>query len=77
MPPQISISSFGCLSYGVRSNSNIDICVNISGVVVGRDYFSVGDAVVFVRGFLGTKFLMKVVNAIKMKPPEVEGPSGG
>jgi hypothetical protein len=41
-------------------------------VVEGRNSCSTGDdAQVFVHGLLDTKCLMKVVNSIKMKPPEV------
>jgi hypothetical protein len=35
VPPPIIVPSFGRYSYGVRSNSKIEVCVKISGVVVG------------------------------------------
>jgi hypothetical protein len=73
--PAIRAFSTQCLplqscSYRVRPNSNKEVCVKISGVIVGRNS-SAGDAHVSVRGFLDTEFLMKVVNSIKMKPSEV------
>jgi hypothetical protein len=71
VPPLLSVSPSGRCSYGVCPNSKIEVCVKISGVVVGRDSFFIGDVHVSVWGLLDTEFLMKVVNSIKMKPPEV------
>jgi hypothetical protein len=36
VPPPISVPPSGHRSYGVLSNSKIEVCVKISGVVVGR-----------------------------------------
>jgi hypothetical protein len=61
----------GHCSYGVHPNSKIEVCVKISGVVIGYNSFVAGDAQVTVCGFLGTESHMKVVKYVKMKPLEV------
>jgi hypothetical protein len=43
VPPLHNVSPSGRCSYGVRHNSKIEVCVKISGVVVGRISFSAGD----------------------------------
>jgi hypothetical protein len=71
VPPQLSVTPCGSCSYGVHPNSKIEVCVKISGVVVGHNSLFAGDAHVTVCGFLDAKFHMKVVKSVKMKPPEV------
>jgi hypothetical protein len=71
VPPQLSVAPFGRCSYGVHPNSKIEVCVKISGLVVGHNSFSTGDAQVTIRAFLDVEFHMKVVKSLKMKPPRV------
>jgi hypothetical protein len=70
MPPQFSVAPSGRCSYGVHPNSQIEVCVKFSGVVVGCNSFSTCDAQVTVRGFLDAEFHMKVVKSVMMKPSE-------
>jgi hypothetical protein len=62
-------SSSHCSS-GVHPNFKIEVCVKISGVVIGRNSCA-GDTQVVVHGLLAAKSHMKVVKSIKMKPHEV------
>jgi hypothetical protein len=66
-----NVFPFDPCSYGVCHNSKIEVCDKMNGVVIGRNSFSAGDAADSIRGFLDTEFFMKVVNSIKMKPPDV------
>jgi hypothetical protein len=57
--------------YGVHPNSEIEVCVKISGVVIGHNSFTAGDAQVSIRDLLAVESRMMVVKSVKMKPPEV------
>jgi hypothetical protein len=71
LPPQHGIAPSGHYFCGVHPNSQLEVHVKFSGVVIGCISFSAGDAQVTTCSFLNVKYHMKVVKYVKMKPPEV------